>query len=208
MLEKGAALIHRQGYHHTGIQQIVDAAGVPKGSFYFYFKSKQAFGLAVIDGFSASYRALAERHLVDPSLPPLERLKAFYGAFRDFFVSSNCGLGCPVGNLTLELADTDDVFRSRLNAAWDGMIAPIRDLLIAAQGAGELSTSLDPDDWALFLVSGWEGAIAAMKTRKDIGPLEVFEKLTLAALTSFPGPTSVSDTTRKTDPNTSRNANP
>ena len=52
ILEVGAEIIHLKGYNHTGLQEILQAAGVPKGSFYNYFKNKEDFGLQVIDFFT------------------------------------------------------------------------------------------------------------------------------------------------------------
>ena len=49
ILEHGARLVHMKGFNHTGIQEILEVAGVPKGSFYFYFKSKEEFGLELVD---------------------------------------------------------------------------------------------------------------------------------------------------------------
>ena len=73
LLEHGAELFNSQGYNTTGINAIVQAAGVPKGSFYHYFASKQDFGLAVIDRFDAHYRNKLGAALDAPDTPPLDR---------------------------------------------------------------------------------------------------------------------------------------
>ncbi|MBW1898902.1 MAG: TetR/AcrR family transcriptional regulator, partial [Deltaproteobacteria bacterium] len=74
ILAAGASIIHRKGYNHTGIQEILQTVGVPKGSFYFYFKNKEDFGLQVIDYFVSFFGAQAAPVLNDNSIPPLERM--------------------------------------------------------------------------------------------------------------------------------------
>ena len=64
IIETGAEIIHRKGFNHTGIQEILTAAGVPKGSFYNYFKSKDEFGLEVIDYFSAHFKRIAKENCI------------------------------------------------------------------------------------------------------------------------------------------------
>ena len=114
ILEKGAEIIHQKGYNHTGIQEILDAAGVPKGSFYNYFKNKEDFGLQVIDYFVAYFDGLAREILDNHSIPPLERVRKLLEAFIDFFRSKQYTLGCPIGNLAQEMGDLSAPFQKKL----------------------------------------------------------------------------------------------
>ena len=75
LVDAGTRLILEQGYHQTGIQDVLQAAGVPKGSFYYYFPSKEAFGQAVIAQFAAAYLARLEQYLRDTTASPLTRLR-------------------------------------------------------------------------------------------------------------------------------------
>ena len=74
LVDAGLHLMLEKGYHHTGIQEVLQAAGVPKGSFYYYFPSKEAFGRAVIAQFAAAYVARLERWLGETTQSPLTRL--------------------------------------------------------------------------------------------------------------------------------------
>ena len=74
LVDAGTQLILEQGYHHTGIQEVLQAAGVPKGSFYYYFPSKEAFGREVIAQFAAAYVERLERWLGETTQSPLTRL--------------------------------------------------------------------------------------------------------------------------------------
>jgi len=176
ILEEGARLIHRNGYHHTGIKEILDACNVPKGSFYHYFDSKEAFGLAVIDHYWHQFHGAVDQHLMDESQPPLARLQAFFASFREFFLSNDCTLGCPVGNLAQELADTHPVFREKLVSIFRNMEIVFRTVLEDARRRGDLPDTLDIDETAAFIVDAWEGAMLRMKVESDLHPLLRFEQ--------------------------------
>ena len=86
ILQQGAELVYRQGFNNTGIQEILESAGVPKGSFYFYFKSKEQFGLELIDYYMEFFRVMIGTHLRKSDSPPLERLRAFFAALEQVSV--------------------------------------------------------------------------------------------------------------------------
>lgn len=182
ILEQGARLIHRQGYNNTGIKQILDAAAVPKGSFYFYFKSKEDFGLAVVDHFEASFRERVVETLVQGAGGPLERLQAFFICFDDYFASEGYSLGCPIGNLSQELGDISPIFRQRLDRSLRGLVRVMARVLTEARGLGQLPDGLDPQETAMFVVESWHGALVHMKASKSGAPLSVFRKMVFGRL--------------------------
>ena len=85
IIAAGAGIIHRKGFHHTGIQEVLQAADVPKGSFYFYFKNKQDFGLQVIDYYNQLFASMAEPILTNRSVPPLGRIEQLLDFFIELF---------------------------------------------------------------------------------------------------------------------------
>ena len=87
-----------RGYNDTGIADLLSAAGVPKGSFYHHFKSKEAFGLAVIDNYGTGATAELEATLADTAYRPLERVRRFFEAVFSEFEGHGCRLGCLLGN--------------------------------------------------------------------------------------------------------------
>ena len=167
LLEIGAEIIHLKGFNHTGIKEILDAAGVPKGSFYNYFKDKEDFGLQVIDHFVEYFSSMARDILEDKSIPPLERLKKMLGGFIEFFNSKDYALGCPIGNLAQEMGDLSPAFREKLKYAIDSMAGHYSKVLEEAQISGALSMDLDVRDTAYFIVSSWHGALIRMKIEKS-----------------------------------------
>ena len=177
LIAEGARLVHRQGYNHTGIQEVVKAAGVPKGSFYFYFPSKKEFGLALVDHFDGIIRKVTARALADPEAPPLARLRAFFETFVKWYEKAGWRDGCPIGNLSQELADLDEDFRARLarvNAETEEVFAS---LIREAQARGEAARDIDPAAAARFLLMAWQGSLTRMKVEKSPEPVENFLKM-------------------------------
>jgi len=175
-------LIHARGYRATGIQQILDAVGIPKGSFYFYFKSKDDFGCAVIDHLTLIINDIYARHLLDANLVPLERLNKLLDTFETSFRKNGAALGCPIGNLSLELADANEELRERLRAAVEGFIAQIESCLKEAQARKQLPSGLRTGDAARLVFHGLEGAIMHMKVAKNIEPLRSYRRYLSAYL--------------------------
>ena len=176
IIETGAEIIHRKGFNHAGIQEILTAAGVPKGSFYNYFKSKNDFGLAIIDYFSDHFTQIASKTLNDTAISPLNRIYQFLTAFMDHFESQNYAGGCPIGNLAQEMGDLNPEFRTKLKKSIDMMIDAYVQVLAAAQHDGKIANSLNIKDTASFIVAGWHGAIIQMKLTKSLTPLRNHRK--------------------------------
>jgi TetR/AcrR family transcriptional repressor of nem operon len=177
IIRKGAGLIHAQGFKATGIQQVLDAAGVPKGSFYFYFKSKEDFGLAVIDYFRDFSRAMADKYLKKDGASPLEKLSRFFDAYTDLFTKMDLCRGCPIGNLMQEMSDLNATFREKISEVYFEMHKGILQLLEEALAKGDINADTDTLQTAQFIIDAWEGAIMHMKLVKDIKPLAVFKKM-------------------------------
>jgi len=172
ILEAGAEIIHLKGFYHTGIQEILSAAEVPKGSFYNYFKSKEDFGLQLIDYFVEYYTHLSKNILEDSTIPPLDRIRRLLLWFVEFFKSKDYAYGCPIGNLAQEMGDLSPAFRKKLKMALGSIVDIYSRLLAKAQREGELSQSLEVKEAARFLVSSWHGALVHMKAVKGPEPLE------------------------------------
>jgi len=172
LIEIGAEIMHLKGYNHTGIKEILDAAHVPKGSFYNYFASKEDFGLQVIDYFVAFIDQVASGVMADHAVSPLERIRRLLNTFIELFRSKGYGYGCPIGNFAQEMGDLSPVFREKLKWALDALAKIYFDALALAQDAGEVSRDLDIQAAARFIVSSWHGALVHMKAVKSAEPLE------------------------------------
>lgn len=167
----GTGLIYRHGYNATGIEAILKEAGVPKGSFYHYFRSKEDFGLAVLDRFIEGFERRLITFLMDEEVTPLNRIRNFLESALARVSQNGCSRGCLIGNLGQEMADHNERFRERLNRIFDIWRLHIAECLRKAQQTGELDGDLDADAVAGFLLSGWEGAILQAKVLKSPKPM-------------------------------------
>lgn len=174
LVQVGADIIARQGFNATGINTVLSTAGVPKGSFYYYFSSKEDFGLAVIESFVEAYEARLEAILGDTSRPPLERLRNYFRAGMADMASSECARGCLIGNLGQELSAQSDVFRARLDQVFRGWERRLGECLAAAREAGDIPADQDVEALASFILAGWEGAILRAKMVKSTQPMQGF----------------------------------
>jgi TetR/AcrR family transcriptional regulator, transcriptional repressor for nem operon len=182
ILEAGARIIHRKGFHHTGIQEVLAAADVPKGSFYFYFKNKEDFGLQVVDYFNGMFRAMADPIVNDTQTRPLIRMERLLNHFIALFDSLQCTCGCPIGNLAQEMGDLSDAFSQRLRQSLDMMAGIYAKLIKEAQSDGEIMACLDVTRIAYFIVSSWHGALIQMKIVRGLEPLENHKHFVMGAL--------------------------
>jgi TetR/AcrR family transcriptional repressor of nem operon len=173
----GTSLIYRQGYNATGIDAILKEAGVPKGSFYHYFKSKEDFGLAVIDHFADGFEQRLDTFLRDEEVTPLNRLRNFLESGLARVSQNACTRGCLLGNLGQEMADQNERFRERLSQIFVMWRQHVANCLSEAQRVGELAGDLDADVVAGVLLSGWEGAILQAKVTKTPQPMHDFLEL-------------------------------
>ena len=174
ILNHGAVLVYKQGFNNTGVGQILKAAGVPKGSFYHYFSSKEDFGLELLDYLAGWVQAIGAEAFKDKHLPPLERLRQSFLLYLDGFERSGFRGGCPIGNLCLEMSDLSPAFREKLAVILERMRKAAAGLLEEAREAGDISPDLDIDSTANFLISGWQGALLQTKVVKTREPLEIF----------------------------------
>ncbi len=174
LVDAGTRLILEQGYHQTGIQDVLQAAGVPKGSFYYYFPSKEAFGLAVIAQFAAAYLARLEQHLGDTTASPLTRLRRHQEDLLARFERRGCRGGCLIGNLSQELADHNPRVQAQLDAVLTSWRERYAQLFREAQAVGELRADRDPQALADFYLDSFEGALLHAKVSKSPAPLRLF----------------------------------
>lgn len=182
LVQAGLGLMHAEGYAATGIQAVVEKAGVPKGSFYNHFASKEAFGTEVIDAYSERGQAKLRDILADPARPPLARLEAYFddriAAFRD----SGHVRGCLMGNFSAEAADHSAVIRERLAvqfAAWTGLIEAC---IAEAQADGTAPRRFPAPLLAGFVMNSWEGALLRMRVEKSDAPLLAFKQIVFGGL--------------------------
>ena len=182
LLHAGMALLTEQGFLATGIDAVLKQVGVPKGSFYHYFASKEAFGHAVLQRYGAYFAAKLDRWLLDDSRPPLARLTDFVDDARAGMARHAWRRGCLVGNLGQEVTQLPEGFREQLDAVLRDWQARLAACLRAAQREGSLAATVDCDELAAFFWIGWEGAVLRARLVQDDAPLATFIRGFLALL--------------------------
>src|SRR4030043_776575 len=118
ILKAGAGIVLQKGFFNTGLAEVLEKAKVPKGSFYFYFKNKEDFGLQLIDLFAGYLASNAQGFYRDENLSPLEKVRNLFKWQAESFQKSDFKGGCPIGNLSLEMGDRNPAFRKKLNQAF------------------------------------------------------------------------------------------
>ncbi len=175
--------MHRKGFQGTGLTEVLAAAKAPKGSFYHYFPSKEAFGLAVLEHVETQLGAMAHGILDAPGLTASAKFMAVIARFRDLAAQSGYGLGCPVGKLAQEMSEVSEAFRAHLAGRPTPMTGLLRAVITEGQSTGEFDPGLDADEAARFLANAWQGALMRMKVTRDPQPLTVFERFARRLLT-------------------------
>ncbi len=177
ILAQGARIVHDKGFGSTGIQEILNAAGVPKGSFYFYFTSKEDFGLELIDFFMTFMLGRMDAHFNNLERSPLERLKAFFDDMMDYCEQTGCKDGCPIGKMAQELGCLSEEFRLKVAHSLETMKFRFHQCVHEARAQGELPASADPEKLAAFILDAWEGALLRMKASRSREPLLIMREM-------------------------------
>ena len=173
ILDVAGKLIHLRGYHATSLDDVLKESGVGKGNFYYYFKSKEDLGYAILD---RMLQAFVERTLepafADAVADPVVQIKEFLDRVLDNQRQRSCIGGCPMGNLASELSDVHEGFRQRLAGMFLQWRVTLAEVLARGQESGRLRSGLDPASAAEFLVAALEGAILLTKVTRDISVME------------------------------------
>ncbi len=182
LLTGGFELLFDRGYEEAGVKQITSSCGVPKGSFYHYFASKEAFALEVMDLYLGYMRRELDRHLVQGEGDHVPRLKRLFSSWTDQAERGDFKRGCLAGLLCQEMASKNAVFQRETSRVFDALQGYFEDSLRAAQQASEISTREDPSALAEFLLNSWQGALLRMKASKSRQPLERFQAQVFGAV--------------------------
>ena len=175
LISVGLELIRSAGYTATGINQVLEAAKVPKGSFYHHFTTKDEFVLEVIQRYAAGEQERWERLLDDSTLPPSKKLRRYFKDLVSTYGRRGGPIaGCLLGNLSLEVAGQNSEIRKSLAKAFDAWEAAFARTIREAIDKGEIPRTVKPEDVAALMVNNWEGAQTRAKAEQSDKPLELF----------------------------------
>ncbi len=173
LLEKGMEIIWSRGYNATSVNDIVKAAGVPKGSFYFYFDSKEDFVVKALEKYFATISVPALKILQNKTISPKQRILDFY-EFRAQVVTEElkCKMGCMACNLSSEMAEHNDNIRIAVNKIHTTIRQHIIEVVKEAQDYGEIDVSIKATDIVEFIENAGMGAMITMKERQSPQPID------------------------------------
>ena len=185
ILNTGLSMLLRHGYHDLGIQAVLKETGMPKGSFYHHFASKEDFALQVVDRYMDEVHIGLDASLVDCSVAPLDRVRRFFEMTRDKYREDGY-LGCMLGGLGQELSGVSPVFQEKIEACLGIIASRIADCMEEAQASGDLSPDADPGKMANLIVNCWEGAALRCRLRRDPAPLDTMLDFYFSAIITVP----------------------
>src|SRR6266581_3203837 len=160
ILNAASRLIHVQGYQSTSLDDVLRESGVGKGNFYYYFKSKEDLGYAILDQIIGSFlERTLEPCFSDPEQGALAQIRCFLDRVLEAQRARNCVGGCPLGNLAAELSDVHEGFRARLAFVFAAWRERLTLALRTEQLRGAVDAACRPGAVADFLVASLEGAI-------------------------------------------------
>ncbi|MEH2474226.1 TetR/AcrR family transcriptional repressor of nem operon [Nitrobacteraceae bacterium AZCC 2161] len=177
ILSEGLKVVLAHGYAGASVRDIVQAAGVPQGSFTNHFTSKEAFGLEILELYFANGQEVMAKTLRNDELPPLKRLRAYIDANRDRQNEDGMRNGCLFGNFTAEASDHSEVIRARLIEIFEEVEASLMYCLKAAVKAGCLPSNFKSREVAAFIVSSLQGATLLAKAQRSPAPIDRFKEI-------------------------------
>ena len=172
IIEAASRLMHLRGFNHTSIDEVLKESGVGKGNFYYYFKSKEELGYAIIESNLKRFSDHVMRKAFGNHKDALDQVDDFLDIILEVQRQRNCAGGCPLGNMAMELSDIHEGFRRKFQGVFEDWGVQLATVLHKGKADRRLSDNADPEVLSQFLVASVEGGILLTKVKKDIRVLE------------------------------------
>jgi TetR/AcrR family transcriptional repressor of nem operon len=166
LLDAGLTMLLAHGYNDLGIQALLEATRIPKGSFYHHFEDKEDFALQVLDQYMRGVHASLDACLGDPERPPLARVRRFFETTQESYREQGY-MGCLMGGLGQELSGVNEVFRRAIEQCFSAIAARLAVCLDEARQCGDIPADADVRQMADVLVDCWEGAALRSRLRRE-----------------------------------------
>lgn len=182
LIEAGERVLHERGYAATAVQEIAAVAGVPKGSFFNHFGTKEAFAALALERYVSAGEAGLAGLMDNDGLPILQRVTLLIDAANERVMAAGGREGCMVGNLSTEVTGASDSLRQQLSEAFRRWRAPLAGALARAQARGEIALTVEPAAMADFIQNGLQGAILRAKVDRTSASIDQFKVILLDLL--------------------------
>lgn len=184
ILKQGIDLMSQSGYHNIGVMEILKSMGIPKGSFYNFFDSKEAYIIEAIELYGAANLRLTDRIDLMDELNPLEKVKAYFNHLVQKNKAQNFKYSCFWGNMSTEVAGQNE----KVSQAIQDQMALIKEKFVQwlteAQEQNILIEVYTPTQVADFLYTNFHGAMVTMKYQQSAKPLEDFLEINFKLLSN------------------------
>ncbi|WP_378183822.1 TetR/AcrR family transcriptional regulator [Aquimarina sp. SS2-1] len=167
ILNVGYEIFRKNGYHNVGINEILKASGIPKGSFYNFFDSKEDFAQQVINQYGISNQNWIENYFKESKLSPINALKSFYSMVIDMNEKDNFAGGCLVNNMSMEVGRNNDTLGSEANQHFIGWLHILSPIIAKGQEIGEIITDYSSIELAEYLHAGFYGTLSRTKVTRS-----------------------------------------
>ena len=182
ILDTGRAIILGKGFTAVGLNETLSAARVPKGSFYHYFKSKEAFGEALVDSYVKDYLAHVDQQLRPDGTPAAERLMRYWESWASTDDAQVTECNCLVVKLSGEVSDMSEAMRGALLRGTNQIVERLAACIAQGHGDGSIAVVIDPQQSALALYQMWLGAALLTKLRREPSALHGATRATRSLL--------------------------
>ncbi|OAG73822.1 TetR family transcriptional regulator [Gluconobacter japonicus] len=172
IVEAARPLIGARGFSNVGISQILEVAQIPKGSFYHYFESKEAFGEELLRQYVSDYLANMDHLFMEPEGSGAERLFAYCRFWWDTHVDGKVGDKCLIVKLGAEISDLSEPMRQVLEAGTEAAIERITILMLRGQKDGSIRSNAEARTLAAAVYQGWLGATLMVKITRSSHPFD------------------------------------
>ncbi|MEO9513960.1 MAG: TetR/AcrR family transcriptional regulator [Flavobacteriaceae bacterium] len=167
ILDIGYDVFRKNGYHNVGINQILKESGIPKGSFYNFFVSKEDFANKVMERYGENNKNWMQGFFDTSELSPFESLKSFYKFMLDMNEKDEYLSGCIINNMSIEVGRINDIMATKANEQFMGWLTILTDVVGKGQEANEITTKFSASDIAEYLHAGFYGTASRMKVTRN-----------------------------------------
>ncbi len=172
ILIEGTRLVLERGFFNASVRDIIEAAGVPQGSFTNHFTSKEMFGLEILCIYQKEIRAVLDATLRNHAFNPMDALRAFIEANKTGICNEGLQYGCLSVNFSAEASMHSERLRRQLLDIFDEVTAALSDCLQRAVAGDLLPCDIECDALAAFILQSLHGAILLAKVRRSVQPIE------------------------------------
>jgi TetR/AcrR family transcriptional regulator, transcriptional repressor for nem operon len=174
ILEKGEEIFRKKGFNKTGVEEIIQSCGIPKGSFYNFFKSKEEFGVKTLDHYTEKQYKTVKELLSDSDISPTERLMNFYLGMIEFNENENFSYGCLLGNMAQEMAGLSERISAEVDRDLRRITSVIASCINEGQNKNEMRNDFTAEELAQYLQNGFYGALLRAKAEKNKESFQLF----------------------------------